>query len=60
MQATPRCRHCGEVIGTYEPTVLLSDGHPRRTSRASEPEAEWAREQCFHEHCYAASEEDAG
>ena len=30
MSEIPRCRHCGEVIGVYEPLVRLRDGHVDR------------------------------
>jgi len=46
-----RCRQCGDLIGVYEPLILLTDGHPRETSRAAHPNtADGA--QCFHRQCY--------
>lgn len=35
IEETPRCRHCGDVIGAYEPMVLVTDGLAYRTSRAA-------------------------
>jgi hypothetical protein len=32
----PRCAHCGEVIGVYEPLVAMVEGVPYKTSRAAE------------------------
>jgi hypothetical protein len=33
----PRCRHCGEPMGVYEPVVHVVQGRPIKTSRAAEP-----------------------
>jgi hypothetical protein len=33
-----RCHSCGEVIGVYEPLVVLEQDGPRTTSRAAEPD----------------------
>ncbi len=30
-----RCDHCGEVIGVYEPLVVIVDGEALHTSRAA-------------------------
>jgi hypothetical protein len=34
-----RCTHCGDVIGVYEPLVVVADDEARRTSLAAEPDA---------------------
>jgi hypothetical protein len=35
---SPRCVHCGGVIGVYEPIVHMVDGiMPEKTSRAAQP-----------------------
>ena len=65
MDETLRCRHCGDVIGTYEPMIVLAEGEARRTSRAAERAAEratWApMGECYHNHCYAQTHgEDPG
>lgn len=53
MERITRCRRCGDVIGAYEPTVVLEDGRARVTSRArAENPAELTGE-CYHSACYA-------
>ncbi|HLM87334.1 MAG TPA: hypothetical protein VK272_14235 [Solirubrobacteraceae bacterium] len=47
-----RCVHCGDVIGAYEPTIVIGDGRPRRTSRAAELEVIWTGADCYHDACY--------
>ncbi len=32
----PHCVHCGDVIGAYEPMILVKDGKPRKTSTSAE------------------------
>ena len=32
-----RCQRCGDVIGAYEPTVLVTPTGPHETSLAAEP-----------------------
>ena len=56
-----RCHHCSEVIGVYEPMVVLQDGVPVRTSRAASEVKPRGGEPCFHSDCFAslhAGEED--
>ncbi|MGH2893695.1 MAG: hypothetical protein ACRDPM_10590 [Solirubrobacteraceae bacterium] len=48
-----RCRHCADVIGTYEPMVLETLHGPRHTSLAAEPELYGSDAPCFHRSCYA-------
>jgi hypothetical protein len=31
-----RCHHCGDLIGVYEPLVMLHDDRVHETSRAAE------------------------
>lgn len=38
MDNSPTCAHCGEVIGVYEPIIVVQSGDARETSRAAEPE----------------------
>jgi hypothetical protein len=52
MNSTPRCHHCNDVIGVYEPMVLVGDGRPRCTSRADEPQIT-GNDECYHDRCYA-------
>lgn len=49
---TSRCRRCGDVIGAYEPMVVLSDGRAYSTSRASAPDGLVYGEECYHDACY--------
>jgi hypothetical protein len=44
------CAHCGDVIGVYEPAVVIEDDEPRETSRANEPELE--RTSLYHADCW--------
>jgi hypothetical protein len=46
----PRCEHCGELIGVYEPLVSVPDGG-RLTSIAAEPELLEARVALRHAAC---------
>ena len=52
MDTAPRCRHCDDVIGMYEPMIVLADGLARRTSRASEQETGGHSGECYHHACY--------
>lgn len=52
----PRCAHCGDVIGVYEPMMIVEDGPARRTSLAAEPSLASRADRSFHGHCY----EDGG
>jgi hypothetical protein len=46
-----RCRQCGDLIGVYEPLILLEHGQLLETSRAAYPNrAEGG--QCFHRKCW--------
>jgi len=49
---TLRCRHCEDVIGVYEPMIVLSDGQARNTSRAAEPDERGLGGECYHHACY--------
>jgi hypothetical protein len=61
MDGTLRCRHCGEVIGAYEPMIVLRGGEARRSSRAAEREAGAPMDECYHDACYAQAQgEDPG
>jgi hypothetical protein len=52
MPGIPTCRRCGDVIGAYEPMVVLADGLARSTSRAAEPKGERLIGECYHAACY--------
>jgi hypothetical protein len=47
------CRRCGEVIGVYEPMVVLSEGDQGVTSVAALQSEPSAAEACFHLDCFA-------
>ncbi len=38
MTRTPRCSVCGDVIGVYEPLIIVTTTGTRTTSLAKEPE----------------------
>lgn len=46
------CERCGDVIGIYEPTIVV-DGEPRETSRAAEPELARLPGERYHRDCFA-------
>lgn len=48
----PHCAHCGDVIGAYEPMILLVDGEPRKTSAFAEQAREPHTSECYHTACY--------
>jgi hypothetical protein len=41
------------VIGVYEWLVCVTEGVPRKTSRAAEPQLVSAHGACYHVGCYA-------
>ena len=50
---TPRCARCGEVIGVYEPLLVLPErGLPFQTSLAATPDAR-LRGELLHQYCAA-------
>jgi len=54
-----RCRHCGEVIGVYEPLIVSTGGRARETSRAAEDHDEARlRGDCYHRGCFEPREPD--
>jgi hypothetical protein len=59
----PRCQHCDDVIGVYEPMVFVDEGGARVTSGAAEPGLGAAPGARFHRSCFAAwsaEADDAG
>jgi hypothetical protein len=46
------CRHCDEVIGAYEPLVVMAEGEARETSRAAEPCVGGSAGELFHAACF--------
>jgi hypothetical protein len=55
VQPVMTCGHCGDVIGTYEPLVLVCGGQARMTSVAAEPRVDGEPGEHFHRSCYAKS-----
>jgi hypothetical protein len=49
---TIRCEQCEDVIGVYEPVILLLDGEARETSRAAEPSLVLETRERYHLACY--------
>jgi len=55
MGRVSRCARCGDVIGVYEPLVVMEEDGPRHTSVAADPKLrddQWER---YHRVCYAAA-----
>lgn len=46
------CEVCGDVIGVYEPLVMLTIASERSTSRAAEPELRARDGAYFHRECH--------
>jgi hypothetical protein len=46
------CDHCSDVIGVYEPVVVVIDGNARQTSRAAEPTIASGPGERYHLACY--------
>ncbi|MGD0455392.1 MAG: hypothetical protein ABSB69_17535 [Solirubrobacteraceae bacterium] len=47
-----RCRHCGDVIGVYEPLVALAEGRVCETSLAATADCVDPDAICYHRACY--------
>jgi hypothetical protein len=45
---------CGDVIGAYEPLVVLHEGRAHSTSKAAEANVGGTLEECYHHACYTA------
>jgi hypothetical protein len=48
------CSICGDVIGMYEPLIVVEEHQARQTSRAAEPALTRERGIHYHRDCYAA------
>jgi hypothetical protein len=46
------CDHCADVIGVYEPIVVVIDNEARETSRAAEPMIVSERGERYHRACF--------
>jgi len=52
-----RCIRCGDVIGYYEPLVLVAQEHVHLTSAAAEPQITERCGALFHDACYVEEQE---
>ena len=48
-----RCRHCDDVIGVYEPMILVSPEARCETSVLAEPNLP-PNAECYHRDCYVS------
>jgi hypothetical protein len=53
MPGKPHCAYCGDVIGAYEPMILIEDGSPRKTSASAEQDTNLHAGECYHVACHA-------
>jgi len=54
----PSCAHCGDVIGVYEPMVMLTGGEELQTSYAAQPDLS-PHGEYYHRACHAQRQEDS-
>ena len=52
--AVMHCKHCGDVIGVYEPYALIGDGSVLISSRISHPPPDGLKS-IYHLRCYATA-----
>ena len=52
MNDSLRCRHCGDLIGVYEPLVTVVDDRPLETSKLAGPMAVTQVDSAYHRGCY--------
>lgn len=57
-EPTPLCQDCGEVIGVYEPSIVLREGEAQETSRAAQ-DGQLCGE-LYHRDCYRLRREQLG
>src|SRR5579875_3787550 len=46
------CRHCNDLIGVYEPMVLMTPELNYETSLASDPSLYQTEHRCYHRTCF--------
>ena len=46
------CDHCGDVIGVYEPMVVMVDASAHETSRAADPQLSLGGLERYHRACF--------
>ena len=49
----PHCAQCGDVIGAYEPMILVEDGKPRRSAVSAERDEGAQTVERYHAACYS-------
>lgn len=54
-----RCVDCGDVIGSYEPLVVVVDRAARETSLAAEPQIPIAGAEHYHAACFSGPQRPA-
>ena len=47
-----KCDHCADVIGVYEPLILVCGDEVRETSRAADPKLHAQPGERYHRTCY--------
>jgi hypothetical protein len=56
MDRPMRCLRCGDVIGYYEPLMLVAQGQEQLTSAAADPQIAERRGALFHHACYVTAQ----
>jgi len=54
-----RCVRCGDVIGHYEPLMLIAQNEEQLTSAAADPQIAERPGALFHRACYVKQKEDS-
>jgi len=52
MEMAFRCQHCEEVIGMYEPMVVIDEAGARSSARLDEQAGAGPPGECYHRDCY--------
>lgn len=52
MTLKPTCERCGDVIGVYEPMIVVVNGEVSESSRALDPSLIDASAERYHRYCY--------
>jgi len=58
MSDPPLCAHCGDVIGVYEPLIMIVEDVPVATSRAAVGVRMPLAESYYHRDCFGIARED--
>jgi hypothetical protein len=61
MEERLRCAHCEDVIGVYEPMIVVRGGLAHSTSQAAEGSIEGLpHADCYHDACFARARNGEG